>query len=65
MVHLARDLELEVVAEGIETEEQEQRMLRLGCGLGQGWRFGRPCPDILEALGTADGDLSGSRVELV
>jgi len=65
MVHLARDLELEVVAEGIETEEQEQRMLRLGCGLGQGWRFGRPCPDIREALGKAGGDLSGSRVELV
>ena len=65
MVHLARDLELEVVAEGIETEEQEQRMLRLGCRLGQGWRFGRPCPDILEALGTPGEDLSGSRVELV
>ncbi|MEB3242214.1 MAG: EAL domain-containing protein [Cyanobacteriota bacterium] len=65
MVQLARDLDLEVVAEGIETEEQEQRMLRLGCGLGQGWRFGRPCPDIREALGKAGGDLSGSRVELV
>ncbi|MCS5698631.1 EAL domain-containing protein [Cyanobium sp. FGCU-52] len=61
MVHLARDLDLEVVAEGIENEEQEQRMRRLGCGLGQGWRFGRPCADILEALGKAGEDLSGSR----
>ena len=63
MVQLARDLDLEVVAEGIETEEQEQRMVRLGCGLGQGWRFGRPCPDIPESLGKAGGDLSGSRAE--
>lgn len=63
MVQLARDLDLEVVAEGIETEEQEQRMVRLGCGLGQGWRFGLPSPDILESLGKAGGDLSGSRAE--
>ena len=63
MVQLARDLDLEVVAEGIETEEQEQRMVRLGCGLGQGWRFGLPSPDIPESLGKAGGDLSGSRAE--
>lgn len=63
MVQLARDLDLEVVAEGIETEEQEQRMVRLGCGLGQGCRFGLPSPDIPESLGKAGGDLSGSRAE--
>jgi diguanylate cyclase (GGDEF)-like protein len=63
MVQLARDLDLEVVAEGIETEEQEQRMVRLGCGLGQGCRFGLPSPDIPECLGKAGGDLSGSRAE--
>ncbi|MCS5693813.1 EAL domain-containing protein [Cyanobium sp. FGCU-6] len=63
MVHLAQDLGLEVVAEGIETEAQERRMRALGCGLGQGWRFGRPGPDVFESLGWADAEVSDSRAE--
>ena len=31
-----------VLAEGIETAEHRDRVLRLGCGFGQGWNFGRP-----------------------
>jgi diguanylate cyclase (GGDEF)-like protein len=31
-----------VLAEGIETAEHRERVLRLGCGFGQGWNFGRP-----------------------
>jgi len=33
-----------VVAEGIETEEDEERARAYGATLGQGWRFGRPGP---------------------
>jgi diguanylate cyclase (GGDEF)-like protein len=33
---------LRVVAEGIETREQSERVRRLGCGFGQGWLFGAP-----------------------
>ncbi len=33
-----------VVAEGIETEEDEERARAFGAHLGQGWRFGRPGP---------------------
>ena len=29
-------------AEGVDTAEQRDRVERLGCGLGQGWHFGRP-----------------------
>lgn len=39
---LARGLELDAVAEGIETEEQAQRLLAQGWALGQGYLFGRP-----------------------
>ena len=39
---MARSLDLEVVAEGIETEAQRQRLLELGCKLGQGYLFARP-----------------------
>ncbi|MFN6963812.1 MAG: putative bifunctional diguanylate cyclase/phosphodiesterase [Pyrinomonadaceae bacterium] len=43
---LARGLGLSVVAEGIETVEQLDRLRMMGCDLGQGYLFSRP--------GTAD-----------
>ncbi len=42
VLRLADDFGLTVVAEGIETREQEEILLELGCGLGQGFLFGRP-----------------------
>ena len=41
MVDMGRRLELDVVAEGIETAEQESRLSDLGCVIGQGFRYGR------------------------
>lgn len=41
---LAAALGLEVVAEGVETDEQATTLLELGCQRAQGWRFGRPQP---------------------
>jgi len=35
---------LQVVAEGIETPEQAARLVAKGCGIGQGYLFGRPVP---------------------
>jgi diguanylate cyclase (GGDEF)-like protein/PAS domain S-box-containing protein len=39
---LAENLELDVVAEAIETEQQVAQLLELGCTTCQGWLFGRP-----------------------
>jgi EAL domain-containing protein (putative c-di-GMP-specific phosphodiesterase class I) len=41
-VALARQLGMNVVAEGIETEAVSDRLRDVGCDVGQGWYFGRP-----------------------
>lgn len=41
---MARSLDLEVIAEGIETESQRSRLRELGCRYGQGYLFARPQP---------------------
>ena len=43
-VGLFRELGLRVVAEGIETSEQRDLLVAMGCEVGQGWLFGRPVP---------------------
>ncbi|RMH86235.1 MAG: bifunctional diguanylate cyclase/phosphodiesterase, partial [Actinomyces sp.] len=45
IVSLARALELEVVAEGVETETQAATLVEIGCRRAQGWLFGRAMPD--------------------
>jgi EAL domain-containing protein (putative c-di-GMP-specific phosphodiesterase class I) len=53
MLRLARDLNLDVVAEGIETDEQMEHLSRLGCDYGQGFLIGLPvtAQQVVEALG--------------
>ncbi len=58
-IELARDLGLEVVAEGIESAEVYEKLRALGCGLGQGFYIGRPVP--FEELGIAAQGSSGRR----
>jgi EAL domain-containing protein (putative c-di-GMP-specific phosphodiesterase class I) len=41
-IDLAHSLGMDVVAEGIETEEVRARLLELKCNFGQGWLFGKP-----------------------
>ncbi len=42
IVRLAQELDIAVVAEGIETEEEAETLRRLGCEFGQGYLFGKP-----------------------
>lgn len=42
IIALARSLELEVIAEGIETEEQAEFLRSLGCDYFQGYHYSRP-----------------------
>ena len=44
VVGLGQSLGLATIAEGVETEEQAEMLLLLGCEMGQGWLFGRPVP---------------------
>jgi EAL domain-containing protein (putative c-di-GMP-specific phosphodiesterase class I) len=44
VVSLGRSLDLEVVAEGVETVEQEAYLLSEGCVLGQGYLYGKAAP---------------------
>jgi diguanylate cyclase (GGDEF)-like protein/PAS domain S-box-containing protein len=41
---LARNLAMPIVAEGVETEEEEALVLALGFPMAQGYRYGRPMP---------------------
>lgn len=48
VVSLAQELERDVVAEGVETEDQASRLRRVGCRLAQGFHFTPPLePDQL------------------
>ncbi|MFD0597783.1 EAL domain-containing protein [Catellatospora coxensis] len=44
IVLMGRNLSLDLIAEGIETPEQRDFLIRLGCGYGQGFLFSRPVP---------------------
>ncbi len=51
IIGMGRNLELEVIAEGVETQEQKDFLMRHGCDLYQGYLLGRPMPvAALDAL---------------
>jgi EAL domain-containing protein (putative c-di-GMP-specific phosphodiesterase class I) len=51
IIVMAHSLNLDVIAEGVETEEQRQLLMNKGCIHFQGYLFGKPVPiEQFEAL---------------
>ena len=44
IIAMAQSLELSVIAEGVETREQQQLLMKMGCFNYQGYFFGKPVP---------------------
>ena len=63
VVNLAHGLGMDVVAEGVETEEQMARLTALGCDMAQGWLIGQPVSArrVVEALTGMSLDVDRSR----
>ncbi len=62
IIAIARHLNIQVIAEGIEAYQQVEILRRLGCAMGQGFLFARPMPagQCLELLGdSAETDKEG------
>ncbi|MBT0730398.1 EAL domain-containing protein [Rosenbergiella nectarea subsp. apis] len=44
IIELAKNMNLNIVAEGVESEEQQTYLVNLGCDVHQGYYFSRPVP---------------------
>jgi diguanylate cyclase (GGDEF)-like protein len=47
IIELAHTLSLEVIAEGVETEEQAALLKEMGCDFAQGYHFSKPLPPAM------------------
>lgn len=61
IIALGRTLNLEIVAEGVETAEQQEFLTRLGCDSLQGFLLGRPLPAEQFILATSQSATASRR----
>ena len=61
---MIKDLEMSVLAEGVETEEQKTMLCELGCDYFQGYYYSKPVPqdDFLTII--RNGKISGAVTSL-
>lgn len=45
VIDMAKNLKLDVIAEGVETEGQAKLLKKMGCTCAQGYLYGRPMPE--------------------
>ncbi|MXO71435.1 putative bifunctional diguanylate cyclase/phosphodiesterase [Alteraurantiacibacter buctensis] len=64
VAEMGATLEMEIVAEGLETAEQVETVRRAGCTLGQGYHFSRAVPAHL-ALRLLQDEREGANLRLV
>lgn len=52
VIHMAKKLKMQVLVEGVELEEQQHMLTKMGCDFAQGYYFSRPVPvsDFLTML---------------
>jgi PAS domain S-box-containing protein len=63
MIDYAHELDIRVVAEGIETEDDLMAVQALGADLGQGWYLGYPAPEpVVVDPGLVPGSRAGDAV---
>lgn len=61
---MAKSLNMGVIAEGVETEEQLERLQALGCELVQGYLFSKPQPQVDSKIKSGQNDpLSSARYQ--
>ncbi len=59
---LAREFDLKIVAEGVETQAEHEAIVALGCRLGQGYYYSVPCEGgVLQAMIARDLHLPTAR----
>ena len=59
IINLGHSLNLQVIAEGVETKQHEEFLVKQGCDEVQGFRYAKPMPaeDLFEFIKNYNGDL--------
>ena len=67
LMNLSLRLDVEVIAEGVETKEQAAILRDLGCAMAQGYHFSKPVPShkLVERAGSVGNDAGTSNPELL
>lgn len=67
LMNLSLRLDVEVIAEGVETDQQASILRNLGCAMAQGYHFARPVPaqQLVDRVGSALEDPSSQKEDEV